>query len=102
MVLFVFFSRGADSWVGGVWKALGTGVRQSHGLVLPVVCCVTISQFLSLTDPQFLHLSNGGGIYPFHRIALQTKAVRNAKMDLCKLEKLPHMWLSLLLPVPKR
>ena len=33
----------SDSWVGGMWKALGTGVRQTHGLVLPVICCVTTS-----------------------------------------------------------
>lgn len=38
----------SDSWVSGMWKALGTGVRQTHGLVLPVVCCVTTSQFLLL------------------------------------------------------
>ena len=44
----------SDSWVSGMWKALGTGVRQTHGLVLPVVCCVTASQFLSFSEPQFL------------------------------------------------
>lgn len=60
-----------------------------------VSCCVTMGQFLNMSEPQFPHLSNmDGNTHSTGLIALRTEQ-GNVTVELWGLEKPPYVWLSL-------